>query len=78
MSDTIKNFVASILRHILSGVGAFLVSKGFLIESQVANFTEIVIGAVLGLLALAWSFFSKKKETVKLQKAIAAPEGQAE
>jgi hypothetical protein len=45
----------SLLRHILTGVGALIVAKGMLDQSV----TEEVIGYVMTLIGILWSFNDK-------------------
>jgi hypothetical protein len=55
MNDSIK----SLIRHILSAAGGFLVAKGLVSADQLPE----VVGAVITLLAAAWGILSKKKAT---------------
>lgn len=50
-----KAKVMSVVRHILTGLGALLIAKGWIEES----FVEEVIGFVLTLTGLLWSFNDK-------------------
>ena len=52
MNDSIK----SIIRHILSAAGGYLVAKGLVSADQLPE----IVGAIITLVAAAWGFFSKK------------------
>lgn len=52
-----KEQVLGILRHVLTALGGYLVSKGLLGDSAV----EEGIGAVLTLTGVVWSVLSKRK-----------------
>lgn len=45
-----------VLRHILTFAGGYVVAKGIITEEQLPE----VIGAVITIGGLAWSWFSKK------------------
>lgn len=53
MNDSVK----SLVRHILSAAGGFLVAKGLVSADQLPE----VVGAVITLVAAAWGILSKKK-----------------
>jgi len=53
MNDSIK----SLVRHILSAAGGFLVAKGLVSADQLPE----VVGAVITLVAAAWGIMAKKK-----------------
>ena len=55
MNDSIK----SLIRHILSAAGGFLVAKGVVSADQLPE----VVGAVITIVAAAWGVWSKKKAT---------------
>lgn len=55
MNDSIK----SLIRHILSAAGGFLVAKGLVSADQLPE----IVGAVITLVAAAWGYFSKAKAT---------------
>jgi hypothetical protein len=55
MNDSIK----SLIRHILSAAGGFLVAKGLVSADQLPE----IVGAVITLVAAAWGYFSKTKST---------------
>lgn len=51
--------VNAFLRHLLTAVGGIAVAKGYADSGTV----ETVIGAVLTLIGVGWSFWDKKRET---------------
>lgn len=51
--------ITLLIRHILGFAASYLVTVGFLQQTD----TEKFIGAVLFLVTLIWSFFNKKKLT---------------
>ncbi len=53
MNESIK----SLIRHVLSAAGGFLVAKGVVSADQLPE----VVGAVITLAAAGWGFWSKKK-----------------
>ena len=53
MNDSIK----SLIRHVLSAAGGFLVAKGLVSADQLPE----IVGAVITLVAAAWGVLSKKK-----------------
>lgn len=55
MNDSIK----SLIRHVLSAAGGFLVAKGLVSADQLPE----IVGAVITLAATAWGVWSKKKAT---------------
>jgi hypothetical protein len=55
MNDSIK----SLIRHVLSAAGGFLVAKGVVSADQLPE----VVGAIITLVAAAWGYFSKAKAT---------------
>ncbi len=48
-------FITAIVRHVLSAVGAYLVTAGYLQNGQVEQF----IGAGIFLVSFAWSLYNK-------------------
>ncbi len=78
MNETAKGFLESILRHVLTAVATLLATKGVIDATQQVSLVETSVAFVLAILAMGWSYFSKKSATTKLEKAIAAPAGQAE
>jgi len=53
MNESIK----SLIRHILSAAGGYLVAKGLVSADQLPE----VIGAVITIVAAVWGYLSKKK-----------------
>lgn len=72
--NPIPSYVATLVRTAISFAAGFLVSKGWLTTEQSAE----VVGAALVLVPVVWGLISHRNAHVDLQKAIAAPEGQAE
>lgn len=50
-----KDFILSLVRHALTSVGSVMVAKGYVD----AGTTEAIIGGVLAVVGLAWSFKDK-------------------
>lgn len=64
-TETYKEIVLSVIRHVLTGVGAYLTTKGFITENQ-ANFLILeVAGVVFMLASLAWVWI-KNQAAAKL------------
>lgn len=53
MNESIK----SLIRHILSAAGGYLVAKGLVSADQLPE----IVGAVITLGAAAWGIYSKRK-----------------
>jgi hypothetical protein len=53
--------IASLIRHVLTAAGGFIVAKGLASADQV---TEIV-GAIVSIFGVAWSIFNNKKNADK-------------
>lgn len=70
MFETFKG----VIRHILTFGGGFLASSGIIPESDV----DVLVGAVVTLIGIVWSAIDKRSAKDKLDKAIAAPAGEAE
>lgn len=56
--ETVKAFVASLVRHLLTGTGAYLVGEGVVTNQQ---WETIVAGGVSIVLGLIWSWWQKRK-----------------
>jgi hypothetical protein len=54
MTESIK----SLVRHILSAAGGYMVAKGLVSADQLPE----IIGAIVTLSAAAWGFMSKRKK----------------
>jgi len=61
-----KEDVLAFVRHTLTFVGAYLVTKGVIGPEQV-EMLPAVSGGVLAIIGFAWSFFDKKATRVKVQ-----------
>jgi hypothetical protein len=76
-NETIKNGIGSTVRAALVFVGALLVRKGFISQSQtdayIPDVTAFLTGIVLNLGALLWAWWQKHKKNVDVDKAIAVP-----
>jgi hypothetical protein len=55
--------IASLIRHILTAAGGFLVAKGLASADQVAE----LVGAVVSISGVAWSIFNNKKNADKVE-----------
>lgn len=53
--------IGSILRHGITALGAYLVTKGYIEPDAVAGFVEAIVGGVLALGGLAYSVYRTKK-----------------
>lgn len=56
MNPLVQQFMSAVLRWVLTIAGGWFVQKGILQQGQV---DEMIAGAILAILALAWSFYSK-------------------
>lgn len=58
-----KDTILSILRHLLTAGGAYLVTKGFISDSA----SQEVVGALVGLIGAVWGpvdeYFAAKKNS---------------
>jgi hypothetical protein len=71
-SELITQLLASLLRHALTGVGAYLVGHGIVTSGQ---WSGIVGGLVTIAVGLAWSYLSKTRMLEKIRIALALPAG---
>jgi hypothetical protein len=55
--------ISSLLRHILTAAGGFLVAKGLASADQVAE----LAGAAVSISGVAWSIFNNKKNASKTE-----------
>ena len=53
--------IGSILRHGLSALGAYLVTKGYLDADSVSSIVEQLVGGVLAAGTIGWSVYRSKK-----------------
>lgn len=68
--ELLKSVAGSITRWALTGIAAYLVSKG-VIKGEDAE--TLVIGAGMGLAALAWSLYQKHRDRLKFNVALSLP-----
>jgi hypothetical protein len=61
MNDLYKQFALSIVRKLLTSLGAILVAKGYA-DSDLM--TEVVSGVALLLVSTAWSFWAIHREAL--------------
>jgi hypothetical protein len=52
-----KEVIQSLARHILTALGAIVVSRGFVVHSDV----EAIVGGVVASIGLGWSVWDKFK-----------------
>lgn len=52
-----KDSILSVLRHVLTFGGGFLVTNGTLVESDM----QAAVGAIITLAGIAWGVFDKKQ-----------------
>lgn len=50
--------LSSLIRHLLSAAGGFLVAKGLASADQIAELS----GAAVSIIGIAWSIFKNKKD----------------
>jgi len=55
--------IASLIRHILTAAGGFLVAKGLASADQVSE----LAGAAVSISGVAWSIFNNKKKASKTE-----------
>lgn len=53
--------IGSILRHGLSALGAYLVTKGYLDADSVSGIVEQLVGGILAAGTIGWSVYRSKK-----------------
>lgn len=70
--ETIKNIVAGLLRTILTPLTAFLVSQGYLGDSEAVQLTAILASLIV---AVAWSVISKLIAAKEVEVALELPGG---
>lgn len=51
--------LSSLIRHLLSAAGGFLVAKGLASADQIAELS----GAAVSIIGIAWSIFKNKKDS---------------
>jgi len=52
-----KEVIQSLARHILTAIGAIVVSRGFVVQSD----SEAIVGGVVASIGLGWSVWDKFK-----------------
>ena len=55
--------LASLIRHILTAAGGFIVAKGLASADQVSE----LAGAAVSIIGVAWSIFNNKKNASKTE-----------
>ena len=53
--------IGSILRHGLSALGAYMVTKGYVDADTVAGLVEQLLGGILAAGTIGWSVYRSKK-----------------
>lgn len=71
MDTPIPTYIAAIIRMGLNAAAGALATKGAIGADQ----TELVVGAGLALVSLAWSIIQKRNAHAALKDAVAAPAG---
>ena len=75
MNPLVKEFLESVLKKLLTGAGAVLVTHGWITEEQSARF---LVGAIALVISVIWSVWTSYKDRLKLLVAQALPEGATE
>ena len=73
--ELLKSIVGTFLRTVTTGVGVWLVNRGYITES---DYTELVSGVVLLAAAVVWSVIQKVKANKYIQVALSLPAGATE
>lgn len=73
MPSFVQQMITLFLRHGLTTIAGFLVANGMLSVENQEHFISIVIGVVLGLVALIWSVYQKLVAKKTLVAAVQAP-----
>ena len=73
--ELLKSIVGTFLRTVTTGVGVWLVNRGYITES---DYTELVSGVVLLAAAVIWSIIQKVKANKYIQVALSLPAGATE
>ena len=55
-----KDVIQSLVRHILTALGALVVSRGLVAQSE----SEAIVGGVVASIGLGWSIWDKFKNKV--------------
>lgn len=72
MNPLLKEFLSAALRWVLTGAGGWFVQQGILNPDQV---DKMIAGAILAILALGWSLYSKYTSKVESNTLAAMPKG---
>ena len=68
MNPLIQSWLATLLRHALSGLGVWLVAHAGMSEGDAASCTE---GTTLIIISVGWSLWQKYRSQLKLVTALA-------
>jgi uncharacterized protein with FMN-binding domain len=55
----VTDSISLLARHAMTVIASILVADGFLQATQQANFVDISIGLLVGVIAIGWSFVNK-------------------
>jgi pyrroline-5-carboxylate reductase len=75
LNPLISAALSSILRHALTGVAGYFVTKGVWSKDEASNY---LMAVVAGILALGWALYSKYIAQAKLVTALVSPAGTTE
>ena len=67
-----KSVIASLVRHVLTGVAGYLTARGIITPEQSEG---LILAAIAGVVALAWALWNKYAIGVKIQTALKMPAG---
>lgn len=65
--ETVKAFIASLLRHFLTGFGSYLVGEGIITQAQ---WDTMLVGTVSIGVGLIWSYWQKRSMKNVTPKAV--------
>ncbi len=71
-SNLFKSVIASLTRHVLTGVAGYLTARGLITPEQSEG---LILAAVSGIIALVWALWNKYAVGVKIQTALKMPAG---
>lgn len=59
-----KEVILGLLRHVLTFLGGFLVSKGVFSPDELGQFVDLIVGVggASGLIGLVWSVVAKRRQ----------------
>lgn len=75
MPALLAQALGAILRHLLTALAGYFVTKGIWTTDEATNY---IAAAAAALLALGWSIWSKYKGRIRLLTALDMPEGATE